>query len=94
VFTNLHLIEVEQVGLFGNTVSQVSFSRVQDVTGNKAGFFPTIFNYGDVEIQSAGEQEKFVFHYASHPDQVADDALKWHDDCMKSQAAQGLGTAE
>ena len=71
VFTNLHLIEVEQNSLFNRSVSQVSFTRVQDVTGTRTGFFATIFNFGDVEVQSAGEQQQFIFHYAHNPEEVA-----------------------
>jgi uncharacterized membrane protein YdbT with pleckstrin-like domain len=91
VFTNLHLIEVEQYGLFNRSVSQVSFTRVQDVTGTRTGFFATIFNYGDVEVQSAGEEQQFIFHYAHDPEAVANAALLTHEQFMRDQAASGVG---
>jgi hypothetical protein len=59
------------------------------VTGVKQGILETIFNYGDVEIQSAGEQEKFIFHNAHDPQDIADDVLEIHEKCM---ARQGGGT--
>jgi membrane protein YdbS with pleckstrin-like domain len=92
IFTNVHLVEVEQFGLFGRTVSQVSFARVQDVTGTRSGILATILNYGDVEIQSAGEQEKFIYHTAPNPQKVADDALAWHEKCTRDHATQGPAT--
>jgi uncharacterized membrane protein YdbT with pleckstrin-like domain len=91
VFTNLHLIEVEQYGLFNRSVSQVSFTRVQDVTGTRTGFFATIFNYGDVEVQSAGEEQQFIFHYAHDPEGVANAALLTHEQFMRDQSASGVG---
>ncbi len=90
IFTNEHLIQVEQNGLFDRSISQVAFSRVQDVTGTRTGVFATILNYGDVTIQSAGEEENFIFHYAPNPEGVAADVLQTHEDCMKAEAAQGL----
>ena len=82
IFTNFHLIQVTQVGIFGRHVSQLSFLRVEDVTGIKKGIFGTIFNFGDVEVQSAGQSEKFIFNNAPDPTQVADDALQIHEQCM------------
>jgi hypothetical protein len=83
VFTNRHLIIREQLSLFYSRISQVSFVRVQDVTGQRRGFFQTIFNFGDVIVQSAGEQEKFVFHYAPNPELIADDALQQHEHTLQ-----------
>lgn len=82
IFTSIHLIYVEQVGLFGRRVSQLNFRNVEDVTGHKAGIFQTLFNYGNVTVQSAGEQEKFIFTGAPDPTQIADDALQVHEKCL------------
>ncbi|HEY1645475.1 MAG TPA: PH domain-containing protein [Candidatus Saccharimonadales bacterium] len=90
IFTNLHLVEVEQNGIFGRVVSQVSFNREQDITGNRTGLFATIFNYGNVNVQSAGENVYFVFRYAPDPEAVANDAVATNEASMGS-GGQGLG---
>jgi hypothetical protein len=90
IFTNLHLIEVEQNGIFGQIISQVSFSREQDISGNRIGFFATIFDYGNVTVQSAGENVYFVFRYAPDPEAVAEEAVATNEASMGS-AGQGLG---
>jgi len=89
VFTNLHYVQVEQIGLFGHRVSQLSFLRVEDVTGKKTGVLQTIFNYGDVTVQTAAEEEKFVFHNAPNPTEVADDALQTHERCQHEANRHG-----
>jgi len=83
IFTNLHLIQVEQLAIFQRRVSQLSFLRVEDVTGRRVGFLQTVFNFGDVEVQSAGEQEKFIFHNAPNPELLADEALAIHEECVR-----------
>jgi hypothetical protein len=83
IFTNTHLIIIEQLALFQNRVSQLNFEKVEDVTGRKTGFLQAVFNYGNVEIQSASEQEKFIFKNAPDPQGVADEALQHHEECMR-----------
>lgn len=79
VLTNLHLIQVEQKGLFNRAVAQLSLARVQDVTGRRTGMLATILNFGNVEVQSAGEKDKFTFHNAPYPQQLADQCLMAHE---------------
>jgi hypothetical protein len=42
-----------------------------------------MFNFGDVQVQSAGEQEKFIFHFAPRPEELADEALQIHEQCVR-----------
>jgi len=84
IFTNVHLVQVTQNSLFSHQVSQINFDRVQDVSGTRTGFLQTVFNYGNVEIQSAGEQEKFIFTNAPDPQRIADDALEIHEQCLRN----------
>jgi membrane protein YdbS with pleckstrin-like domain len=84
VFTNVHLVIAVQNGLFSHRVSQVAFERVQDVSGSKHGIAQTIFNFGLVEIQSAGEEEKFEFSGAPDPQGIADDVLEIHEACLRA----------
>ena len=85
VFTNVHYVQVEQLALFQRRVSQLSFLRVEDVTGRRVGAVQSIFNFGDVQVQSAGEQEKFIFKNAPNPELLADQALQIHEQCMREQ---------
>ncbi|NCN07774.1 PH domain-containing protein [Candidatus Falkowbacteria bacterium] len=69
--TTDRIISREQNGLFNRVVSELDLRRVQDVTAEQKGFFPTIFYYGDVYIQSAGEKERFVFEQIPQPYKIA-----------------------
>ncbi len=89
VFTNLHYVQVEQIGIFGHRVSQLSFLRVEDVTGRKVGLLGTIFNFGEVTVQSAAQQEEFIFYNAPNPEGIADEALQTHERCMDEAMARG-----
>lgn len=70
VVTNERIIALEQKGLFSRVVSEQKLSRVQDVTSEIHGFFPTVLKYGDVFIQTAGQQQRFIFRQVPDPDGI------------------------
>ncbi len=70
VVTNDRLVSIEQNGLFARTVAELDLWRVQDVTSDVRGFFPTFFNYGDVYVQTAGAVERFVLEQVHQPREV------------------------
>jgi len=79
ILTNQHLILVEQRGLFTRTVSQLSLRRVQDVTGTTPGFLATILGYGNVTVETAGEEKNFIFTSVANPTELADECLQAHE---------------
>ncbi|MCX6765379.1 MAG: PH domain-containing protein [Candidatus Moranbacteria bacterium] len=67
IITSERVVNIEQKGLFMRQVSELKFAKIQDVTAEVEGFFPTILNYGDVHIQTAGEEERFIFRQIPDP---------------------------
>lgn len=72
IITSERVINIEQKGLFSREVSELKFSRIQDVTSIVTGMLPTMLNYGDVDIQTAAEEEHFLFRQVPDPFQVKD----------------------
>jgi hypothetical protein len=70
IVTNDRVIDVEQQ-VFSRTISELDLYKVQDVTGESKGFWETMFNYGDVYIQTAGTTEHFIFEQVPNPREVA-----------------------
>ncbi len=71
IVTNQRILNIEQVGLFSRTVSELRLYRIQDVTSTVTGPLHTILDYGDVEIQTAGEKEHFLFEDIPHPNAIS-----------------------
>ncbi len=72
IITNERVINIEQKGLFVRTVSELKFSRIQDVTSEVSGMIPTILNFGDVKVQTASEEDFFLFRRVPDPYHVKD----------------------
>ncbi len=67
VITGIRVVDVVQEGLFSHNISELHIDKIEDVTSKTDGLFGTIFNYGDVIIQTAGAVEHFVFDNVPNP---------------------------
>lgn len=71
VVTTKSITQTLQLSLFNKKTSQLAVTSIEDVTSNKNGLFPTLLNYGQLKVETAGEQENFHFDYCPHPDHYA-----------------------
>jgi uncharacterized membrane protein YdbT with pleckstrin-like domain len=71
IVTNQRIVNIEQRGLFDRVISEKELGRMQDITSTIEGFWGTIFRYGNVQIQTAGEEQHFLFKNVPYPDEVA-----------------------
>jgi len=76
IVTNHRIIDVKQNGFFSRTVSEQKLFRVQDVTSEIKGIIPTIFRYGNVYIQTAGEVERFNFQEVPNPNIIREKIIE------------------
>ena len=76
VITDKRVIDIEQKGLFNREISEFPLTRVQDVTVNVKGILATIFSYGNIHVQTAGEHREFVFKEVPDPSYAKDLILK------------------
>ncbi|MFC1609194.1 PH domain-containing protein [Patescibacteria group bacterium] len=67
IITDKRVVNIEQKALFMRHVSELKFSKIQDVSIEVTGLIPTMLNYGDLHIQTAGKRERFLFHKVPDP---------------------------
>lgn len=67
VITNDRILDMEQKSLFARTIAEVDLYQIQDATSEVKGLFPSLFNYGNVVLQTAGPVPKFIFKNISNP---------------------------
>ncbi|SRR6266404_4486447 len=67
VITNLRVVDVTQEGLFSHTISELHIDKIEDATSQTNGILGTMFNYGDVYVQTAGAVERFEFNNVPNP---------------------------
>lgn len=67
IVTDRNITQILQFGLFNRKVSQLNLVNVEDVTSVQSGVFSTIFGYGELKIETAGEQSNFHFTFCPNP---------------------------
>lgn len=70
---------------FGESRKQAALSNIQNVDATRPGFFPTIFNYGFVTIDTAGAKADIVFEYVPNPELIQSDIFQRLDDYRQQQ---------
>ncbi len=79
IITPERLIHVTQIGLFSRHVAELSLLRVQDVSARTNGYIQTLFQYGEVMVESAGDAPNFIITFAPKPHIIANTILTLHD---------------
>ena len=65
--TNKRIVDIDFSNLLFHDVAITKVDLVEDVTYRKTGFFASLFNYGDLFVQTAGETENFDFLQIPNP---------------------------
>jgi hypothetical protein len=71
IVTNLRIVDIDQIGLFGHTISELHIEKIEDVTSETRGVFGTLFDFGTVFVQTAGARERFAFENVPNPGKIA-----------------------
>jgi len=79
VVTNRRIVNVEQMGFFHREISTLQVEKIQDITVEVKGIFATIFDFGNIHVQTAAESREFSIHGVPHPRKIKEVILKQHD---------------
>lgn len=88
VVTDQRIIDVQQKGIFNRVVSELNIVKIQDVTSEVKGELQTFLDYGNVYVQTAGEQRRFIFQQVPHPQAVAQLVIHTNNEAIKRHPAE------
>lgn len=87
--TEDEIIDITQQGFFNRVITQISIIRIQDVSASVKGFLPTMFGYGDVIAESAGDNTRnYIVEKVPRPMDLADKIVEIHDRQLRRQGPQ------
>ncbi|MBI4257101.1 PH domain-containing protein [Candidatus Uhrbacteria bacterium] len=91
IITNERIINIEQEGLFNRTASELDLAAVQDATAEIRGILQTLFTFGQVYVQTAGEKGRFHFKNIDNPENVKELITRLVEEDKKRLSALGAG---
>lgn len=71
VVTDKNLVDIEQSGLFSRKISELSLEDIQDVSATQSGVLQSFLHYGDIIVETAGENTNFTFEKVKDPYGIA-----------------------
>ncbi len=71
IITDERIVDVDFHSLLSRNISSAKIDKIEDVTAITTGLLATVFDYGNVEIQTAAEQREFEFEGIPNPNKVA-----------------------
>lgn len=70
IVTDERIVDIDFHNLIYKEISDAKIDRIQDVTYTMGGVARSLFNFGDVLVQTAAERPQFEFDAVPHPDRV------------------------
>lgn len=67
VVTNQRVIDIDQHGFFERNVAEAGYEKIQDVRYTIRGLWPTLFRFGTIVVQTAGEITNIELQAVQHP---------------------------
>lgn len=71
IITDQRIIDVDFYSLTYKKISSATLDNVQDITIRAGGILRVIFDFADIDIQTAGTVPNFTFEAVPHPDVIA-----------------------
>ncbi len=75
IVTDRRIIDSTQHGFFNRSVSELHLTRIQDISVKVDGLVQTFFTFGDLDVQTAGTENKFNFSQIPNPNEVKDQIM-------------------
>lgn len=72
ILSSKHLVVIQQDGLFKRGVSVLDLGTIQDVAIRQHGILQTLFGFGKIDVQTAGEAPNFVYSGVGNPATIQD----------------------
>jgi len=71
IITDERIIDVDFLSMIYKNISTAKIDNIEDVTSRSSGVISSVFDYGTIYIQTAGEKTEFQFENVPHPAKVA-----------------------
>lgn len=71
IVTNKRIKDIDIHGVLFKDIAEAKIQDIQDVKYSQVGFLPSLFNFGDIFVQTAGATPNIEFDKAPNPSAIA-----------------------
>lgn len=70
ILTNKRIIDIEQIGFFARDEAEIRYENIEDIKIEVIGIIASLFKFGNIHIQSAGESREIIIKNIPHPEKI------------------------
>lgn len=70
IVTTRKIIDVDVVNILNSQTTETLISRIEEVDNKNMGFLSSFFNYGNIFVQTAGEEQNIEFLNVPYPARI------------------------
>jgi uncharacterized membrane protein YdbT with pleckstrin-like domain len=78
IITDKRIIDINQKRLFSRDISVSQLDHIEDVSTEIHGLIATLLNFGNIQIQTAGENREFIVQGVPNPDNIRRQIMEAH----------------
>lgn len=71
IITDKRIVDIDVYNIMNSVTNATTLGKIEEVEQGSSGFFSAHFNYGNVTVQTAGENPNIEFHNIPQPSLVA-----------------------
>ncbi len=84
IVTNQRVVDINQETFFNRQVYMFNIEKIQDITVDIQGFIPTLLNYGNLHVQTAGAaKDRHIIRGIKDPRKIRELLLKYYKETDK-----------
>lgn len=83
IITNKRVIDINQKGLFSRDIAVSQLENVEDVATEIHGLIATLLNFGNIQLQTAGEKREFIVKGIPNPSNIRRQIMKAHENALR-----------
>lgn len=72
IVTNERIVDIDFYYLLYKHFSEAELTKIQDISFTSSGMLATLFDYGDVNVETAGELPTLDFEAVPHPERIVE----------------------
>lgn len=92
IITNQGVIDIERNGLFDKESKRVEYEMIDGMEYKVGGFLPTVFNFGDIGIDTMGTTMSLLLKDAANPKKIEKIVIGFQEKHVKNKSFSDYNT--
>jgi hypothetical protein len=76
IVTDQRIIDIEQVGFFQHRNISCDLLNIQNISVEVKGVYETFLDFGNIDVETAGESSNLAIHGVPHPERIKEVMLR------------------